>query len=159
MAVGGLALGITSGNEEKYGIKIGAAIYTVATFLQAPVGGFYYNLIPLEFSRRINGSDPLASSNFLVSILCMTISFVCMWIASSSGNRRIFSAGFYTALITIFCMLYTRYDLRTLKLEAYIRPDSNQPDFTVALIIFALTILAIANPYLLFKRLKKDSST
>ncbi len=158
-AVTGLAVGYQSlllkQKREPSAIKLGAGLYVLATLMQAPVGGYYFNLIPLELARRINGADMLASSNFLFAMVTMTASFVFMCLATKTAKEAHFTAGFYTALATIFSMLYTRYELRTLKLEHYLAPTADPDTFVTTSIICCLTLIAALDVFLVLRGQRK----
>lgn len=155
IAIGGLALALglyESGQKDKDSvqkkarIKSGAFIFLIATVLQAPVGGFYYNMLPAEMMARIAGSDQAVSTIFGTSLLLMTIATGCLARAALTAGRFSLITGSVATAGTVLCMMASRHQMRTMAMEPYLNieahPDLISTETTLAIIII---LLALAN--------------
>lgn len=162
IAIGGLtlALGLYENGEKDEGsvqknarIKSGAFIFLIATILQAPVGGFYYNMLPAEMMAKIAGSDQAVSTIFGTSLVLMTIATGCIARAALTAGRFSLIAGSIGALGTVLCMMASRHQMRTMTLEPYLNIEAHpylmSTETTVAIIVL---LLALANWLFYFRK-------
>ena len=152
IAIGGLALalGLYESSKkdedcalEKERIKSGAWIFLAATIFQAPVGSFYYNMLPAAMMDRIAGSDQTVSTVFGISLVLMTIAIGCIARAAFTAGRFCLNAGSLAALGTVLCMMASRHQMRTMALEAYLNVDA-LPDLTSTETVLAIIVLLLA---------------
>ena len=153
IAMGGLALALGLYESSKKDedppleikrIKSGAWIFLAATIFQAPVGGFYYNMLPAEMMARIAGSDQTVSTIFGISLLLMTIAIGCIARAAFTASRFSLKAGSLAAVGTVLCMMASRHQMRTMTLEACLNVDAltdlTSTETTLAIIVLLLAV-------------------